>query len=133
MDDPSPPAKSAFHVLVADDSQETRELLFEALSSIDCTVTCVGDGLEALASLETEPYDLLITDYHMPRLNGLAVLRHIQAFACPVPAILITGQASSDVVEEAKRAGVIFVLPKPIVIPLILSLVEFIRDHRFAL
>ena len=133
MDDPSPPAKAACHVLVADDSQETRELLFEALSSIDCTVTCVGDGLEALASLETEPYDLLITDYNMPRLNGLALLRRIQTFTCPLPAILITGQASSDVIEEAKRAGVILVIPKPIIIPLILSLVEFIRDRRFAL
>ena len=133
MDDPSRAAENAFHVLVADDSQETRELLFEALSSIDCTVTCVGDGLEALASLETEPYDLLITDYNMPRLNGLALLRRIQTFTCPLPAILITGQASSDVIEEAKRAGVILVIPKPIIIPLILSLVEFIRDHRFAL
>ena len=133
MDDPSPPAKGAFHVLVADDSQETRELLFEALSSIDCTVTCVGDGLEALASLKTEPYDLLITDYNMPRLNGLALLRRIQTFTCPLPAILITGQPLSDVIEEAKRAGVILVIPKPIIIPLILSLVEFIRDHRLAL
>jgi CheY-like chemotaxis protein len=133
MDDPSPPAKSAFHVLVADDSQDTRELLFEALSSIDCTVTCVGDGLEALASLETVPYDLLITDYQMPRLNGLALLRRIQTFTCPLPAILITGQPSSDVIEEAKRAGVILVIPKPIIIPLLLSLVEFIKGHRFAL
>jgi len=133
VDDPSRAAENAFHVLVADDSQETRELLFEALSSIDCTVTCVGDGLEALASLETEPYDLLITDYNMPRLNGLALLRRIQTFTCPLPAILITGQASSDVIEEAKRAGVILVIPKPIIIPLILSLVEFIRDRRFAL
>ena len=116
MDDPSPPAKGAFHVLVADDSQETRELLFDALSAIDCTVTCVGDGLEALASLETEPYDLLI-----------------QTFTCPLPAILITGQPLSDVIEEAKRAGVILVIPKPIIIPLILALVEFIRDRRFAL
>lgn len=133
MDDPSRAAENAFHVLVADDSQETRELLFEALSSIDCTVTCVGDGLEALASLETEPYDLLITDYNMPRLNGLALLRRIQTFTCPLPAILITGQASSDVIEEAKRAGVILVIPKPIIIPLLLSLVEFIKDHQFAL
>jgi len=133
MDDPGRTAKGVFHVLVADDSHEMRQLLFELLSLIDCAVTCVGDGLEALASLETEPYDLLITDYHMPRLNGLALLRRIQAFSCPVPAMLITGQISSDVIKEAKQAGAIFVLPKPVVIPLVLSLVEFIRDHRFAL
>lgn len=133
MGDPGRAAENTFRVLVADDNHEICELLFEALSSIDCAVTCVGDGLEALASLETEPYHLLITDYHMPRLNGLALLRRVQALSCPVPAMLITGQISSDVIEEAKQAGAIFVIPKPIAIPLVLSLVEFIRDHRFAL
>ena len=133
MDDPSPATKDVFHVLVADDSHEIRELLFEALSSIDCIVTCVENGLEALTSLETEPYDLLITDYNMPRLDGLALLRRVQAFTRPVPAILITGQTSCDVVEAAKRAGVIFVIPKPIIVPMVLSLVEFVRDHRFAI
>lgn len=133
MDNPSLEAGGAFHVLVADDSREIREMLFEALSSIDCTVTCVEDGLEALASLEAGPYDLLITDNHMPRLNGLALLRRIQNFACRLPTILITGQSSPDVIEEAKRAGVTFVVPKPFPIPRILSLVEFIRDRRPAL
>lgn len=108
-------------------------MLFEALSSIDCTVTCVEDGLEALASLEAGPYHLLITDYHMPRLDGLALLRRIEAFTCSPPTILITGQSSPEVIEEAKRAGVTFVIPKPFAIPLILSLVEFIRDRRPAL
>lgn len=104
-------------------------MLFEVLSSCDCAVTCVGDGLEALASLEGGPYDLLITDYHMPRLNGLALLRRIRTFTCDLPVILITGQASPDVIEEAKRAGVAFVIPKPVAVSLILSLVEFIRDR----
>lgn len=130
MDDPSLKAGGAFHVLVADDSWEIRELLFEALSSIDCIVTCVGDGQEALASLEAGPYDLLITDYNMPHLNGMALLRRTRALAPMLAAILITGQTSPDVMDEAKRAGATFVIPKPFAIPLILSLVEFIRDRR---
>jgi two-component system chemotaxis response regulator CheY len=131
MDDPSLEVGGAFHVLVADDSLEVRELLFEALSSIDCTVTCVGDGQEALASLEAGPYDLLITDYNMPRLNGMVLLRCSRALAPRLAAaILITGQASPDVIDEAERAGATFVIPKPFAIPHILSLVEFIRDRR---
>jgi CheY-like chemotaxis protein len=90
----------------------------------------VGDGLEALAKLEIEPFDLLITDYRMPRLNGLALLRRVKARTFPLPAILITGQASSDVIEEAKEAGVICVIPKPIVVPRVLSLVGLIRNRR---
>src|SRR5574337_681229 len=69
MVDPSPDGGTLFRVLVADDSPETRELLFEALSVIGCAVTCVKDGLEALASLQARPYDLLVADYQMPRLN----------------------------------------------------------------
>jgi CheY-like chemotaxis protein len=132
MDDPDVAVEGVFHVLVADDSQEMRDLLFDALQSIDCMVTCVGDGLEALARLEIEPYDLLITDYCMPRLNGLALLRQVQARTIPLPAILITGQASSDVIEQAEQAGAIWVIPKPIVVPRVLSLVGLIRSQRLA-
>ncbi len=130
MDDSSLGAGCAFHVLVADDSREIREMLFEALSSIDCTVTCVEDGQEALASLEAGLYDLLITDYNMPCLNGMTLLRRTRALAPRLAAILITGQTSPDLIDEAKRAGATFVIPKPFAIPHILSLVEFIRDRR---
>lgn len=122
-----------FRVLVADDSCEIRELLFDALCAIGCTVTCVKDGLEALASLQARPYDLLITDYHMPRLNGLALLRCLQAGShCP-PSIVITGQSSPDVIQEARQAGVTLVIAKPFAIAHLLSLVESIKaqgDHR---
>jgi len=130
MDDPNLEAGGAFHVLVADDSQEIREMLFEALSSIRCAVTCVEDGQEALASLEAGPYDLLITDYNMPCLNGMTLLRRTRALAPRLAAILITGHTSPDLIDEAKRAGATFVIPKPFSIPHILSLVEFIRDRR---
>ncbi len=130
MVDPSLDEGKLFRVLVADDSPETRELLFEALSLKECAVTCVKDGLEALASLLTGPYDLLITDYQMPRLNGLALLRCLQASTRCLPSILITGQSSPDLIEEAKRAGVTLVLSKPIAIPYLLSLVESIKAYR---
>lgn len=121
--------KGVFRVLVADDSREIRELLLEALQSIDCTVTCAVDGLEALASLEAAPHDLLITDYHMPGLDGLVLFRRLRALDHPPPAILITGQTSHEVIEEAERAGFAYVIRKPFTIPLVISLVESIRDH----
>jgi len=130
MRDPSSGARRAFRVLVADDSREIRDLLFEALRSIDCAVTCAGDGLEALATLEADHYDLLITDYHMPRLDGLVLLRRIRAFTRPPLAILITGHASAEVIEEAKREGVAYVISKPFAIPFLIAVVRFIRDQR---
>jgi CheY-like chemotaxis protein len=132
MIDPSPDGGTLFQVLVADDSPETRELLFEALSVIGCAVTCVKDGLEALASLQARPYDLLVTDYQMPRLNGLALLKHLHASACGMPSIVMTGQSSPDLIEEAKQAGVTLVLSKPFAVSHLVSLVESIRAHRSA-
>lgn len=127
MVDPSLDEGKVFRVLVADDSSEIRELLFEALSSIACDVTCVKDGLEALASLHVGTYDLLITDYQMPRLDGLGLLKYLQTRNCCLPSILITGHRSPDLIEEAKQAGATLVLPKPFEIFYLLSLVESIR------
>lgn len=127
MVDPSLDGDKVFRVLVADDSNEVRELLFEALSSMGCDVTCVKDGLEALASLQVGTYDLLITDYQMPRLDGLALLKYLQTGNCCLPSILITGHSSSDLIEEAKQRGATLVLRKPFAIPYLLSLVESIR------
>ncbi len=130
MVDPSLGDGKAFRVLVADDNCEIRELLLDALSSIECIVTCVKDGLEALARLQGGVYDLLITDYQMPRLDGLALLRCLQIESCCPPSILITGHNSPDLIEEAKQTGAAFVLLKPIAIPHLLSLVESIRVQQ---
>lgn len=133
MVDPSLDDGKLFRVLVADDSPETRELLFEALSLIGCAVTCVKNGLEALVRLQAEPYDLLITDYQMPRLDGLALLRSLQASTCCPPSILITAHSSFEVIKEARQAGVTLVMTKPFAIPDLLSLVKAIRARRAVL
>lgn len=132
MVDPSPDEGRRFRVLVADDSSEIREMFFEALSSIECGVTCVKDGLEALASLQAGPFDLLITDYQMPRLNGLALLRALQTGGRRPPSILITGHLSPNLIEEAEQAGASLVLLKPVAISYLLSLVESIKAQRSA-
>jgi CheY-like chemotaxis protein len=130
MVDPGVEGGTLFRVLVADDSSEIRELLFETLSSIECSVTCVKDGVEALASLQAGTYDLLITDYEMPRLDGLALLRCLQTGNCRPPSILITGRISLDLVKAVKAMGATFLLPKPVAIPSLRSLVETIRAQQ---
>lgn len=121
-----------FRILIADDSQEIRELLFEVFSSIGCAVTCVKDGLEALASLQIELYDLLITDYRMPRLDGLALLECLKADTGRPPSVLITAQNAPDLVEQARQAGAAIVFFKPIVISDLLAFVKAIKDRRSA-
>lgn len=129
MVNPSPDDGQPFRILVADDSPEIRELLFETLSSIGYAVTCVKDGLKALASLQARPYDLLTTDYRMPPLDRLALLGCLEAESARPPSILITAQSAPNLVEEAKQAGAILVLFKPFAIPDLVALVEAVKDY----
>ncbi|HWQ70431.1 MAG TPA: response regulator [Patescibacteria group bacterium] len=130
MVNPIPGDGQQFRILVADDSQEIRELLFEVFSSIGYAVTCVKDGLEALASLQAGSYELLITDYCMPRLDGLALLGRLQVGdGCPL-SILITAQGTPDLIEQARQAGAAVVLFKPFAVPDLVALVEAIQDRR---
>lgn len=130
MVDPGLDVGKLFRVLVADDSREIRELLFEALTSRGCAVTCVQDGLEAYFSLRMGAYDLLITDYEMPRLDGLALLRRVRNWNLCPSSILITGHTSLDLIKDVKQMGAIFVLSKPVAIPYLLSLVKTIRAQH---
>jgi CheY-like chemotaxis protein len=130
MINPSVEGGELFRILVADDSPIVRELLFEAFSSTGYAVTCVKDGLEALACLQTEPYDLVITDYRMPRLDGLAMLGCLGTGSDRPPSILITAHNDLDLVEDARQAGATLVLFKPFAIRDIIALVEAIKDRR---
>jgi CheY-like chemotaxis protein len=68
----SPPSKA---ILLVDDDLELREALRELFLSQGFAVTTAEDGLAALALLRTAKFDLLISDLHMPRMNGADLLK----------------------------------------------------------
>ncbi|MBI2025240.1 response regulator [Candidatus Kaiserbacteria bacterium] len=66
-------------ILLADDSRTIRELTSHVLEQLGHTVKTVTDGVDVIRFIEAFPLpDLLITDYDMPRMDGLEVLRHIR-------------------------------------------------------
>lgn len=90
-------------LMVADDSFTTRELIRSILQSAGYEVTAAVDGADALDRLRAHPYDLLVSDVEMPRLDGFQLVARLRADASlrQVPAVLITSLAS----EEHKRRG----------------------------
>ena len=75
-------------------------------------VTCASDGKEALKSLETGDFDLVVTDLNMPEMNGLELVHEIQESHADLPTIVITGFGSEATAMRALQAGACGYVPK---------------------
>ena len=75
-------------VLVAEDNDAVRTLICSILSEAGYNVYEACDGLEAIDSLKKRRYDALLTDYHMPKMDGLELLDLAQAMWPELPVIV---------------------------------------------
>lgn len=105
-----PPPQSARRrprLLVADDSFTTRELIRSILLSAGFEVAAAVDGADALDRLRAHPYDLLVSDVEMPRLDGFQLVASLRADPAlrALPAVLITSLASDEHRRRGLEAG----------------------------
>ncbi|MCK4460533.1 MAG: response regulator, partial [candidate division Zixibacteria bacterium] len=101
------------HLLVVDDSLETLEVLQRNLSSKGYVVHTAPSVEAALEALETESIDLVITDYRMPRVSGVELVRHVRENLKDTEVMMITGYASIGGAVEAVKYGAEDYLAKP--------------------
>lgn len=101
-------------VLVVDDHPETRAAVSTVVTKMGHEVKMATDGREALDLLELTPPAAIISDFTMPGLNGLEMLRILRERRISVPVIWMTGYGAPDVYREALAAGVYDILVKPI-------------------
>lgn len=100
-------------ILVVDDSRVDQHLVGSLLESMqDVTVTYAGDGREALASMEQELPDLVLTDLQMPGMDGLELVEAIRRSYAGIPVVLMTAHGSEDVAAAALRRGAASYVPK---------------------
>jgi two-component system, chemotaxis family, chemotaxis protein CheY len=101
-------------VLVADDSSTMRKIILRSLQAVGVPDAAeAGDGEEAVNMFKAGTYDLVLTDWNMPKKNGLDVIREIRAVNTTVPIIMVTTEAEKTRVLEAIQAGVSDYLVKP--------------------
>lgn len=81
-------------VLIAEDDAAVREFVSRALTHDGHEVAKASDGLEALALLQEETYDLLLTDIVMPNLDGIALALKVTKEYPTMPVLLMTGYAA---------------------------------------
>jgi excisionase family DNA binding protein len=100
-------------ILVVDDEQAVRDLVSRYLATADYEVEAVEDGPTAIERLQTNPYDLLITDLKMPGMDGLSVIRETRRQFADLPIIIITAYSTEASAIEAINLGVSGYLTKP--------------------
>ena len=104
-------------VLVAEDNVFNRELLEHILPCLGLSAAMAVDGREALARLEREPFDLLLLDIHMPKLDGFQVIGAIRererTAGGHLPVIALTARSRKEDREGCLRAGMDECLTKP--------------------
>jgi CheY-like chemotaxis protein len=113
---PLAPAIKELKVLYADDVRQLRELMTMILKRDGHSCETIADGLDALDKLAKPgaSYDLLITDHHMPRLNGLELVRRVRALGFPGKIIAFSSELSPAVHKEYRQLNVDRVLQKPV-------------------
>jgi len=109
---PEPTMLRRLKVLVADDERDTREYFQELLSRQGHEVVTAADGLQLVGACRAFAPDLVLTDFAMPGMDGLAAAAEVNRERT-VPVILVSGQP--DVEQRACGSGhVVRVLAKPV-------------------
>ena len=109
------PAKA--RVLVVDDLSLVRLYYRSALEQAGFEVEQAINGIEAMERALSQPFDLVIVDVNMPRMDGFTFLRALRRSAADVamlPALMISTEAETQDVAAARAAGANFYLVKPV-------------------
>ncbi|SOZ18184.1 Sensor protein rcsC [Cupriavidus taiwanensis] len=107
------PAAAPLTILVAEDNPLNQSLVAEQLQAIGCHPIVTGNGKQALAVLARTRVDALLTDLHMPEMDGHALLHAVQAKYPDLPVIAFSAVACSDPEHDWRLRGFSGYLAKP--------------------
>ncbi|MCM3871949.1 MAG: response regulator [Pyrinomonadaceae bacterium] len=116
-------------VLVVDDDENIRDTLYELLSEEHRCQTA-ETAEKALARLDVESYDVVLTDISMPGLSGLELLGHIRQKYPDTSVIVISGISDQEYAQGLIRLGAFDYLLKPFSLEAIMKSVKRALDHR---
>ena len=100
-------------ILLIDDDEWIRDSLRLFFESEGCQIIALETAEEGMKALQCESYDIIITDYKLPGMDGLTFLEQIQASHTNAVKIMITAYKSKEVVRLAKKIGVQGLIAKP--------------------
>jgi CheY-like chemotaxis protein len=101
-------------VLIVDDDRSWVQSVAQLLGDINLAVLTASDGEQALDLLATEQPALVILDFHLPRVNGLELLRHFRQRDRRTPVLMISAEDQASIQDRAMSGGATAFLRKPI-------------------
>ncbi len=118
---PTPPftgsagvGERAFTILVTDEDPGSREALAGVLADQGFGTVQAASGEEAIGIVRVEMIHLIFFDMQMPRMTGLEALQQVRMINELLPAILVSGDVTGDLMRKAHQAQVYSVIPKPV-------------------
>ncbi|MBN3752543.1 response regulator [Paraburkholderia sp. Tr-20389] len=107
------PSLQGLRVLVAEDNPLNQTLIIEQLTALGCEPTLAGDGREALLLLKQTEADLVLTDIHMPIMDGYALMEALRQSHPHLPVLAFSAVAGVEQIDEWRRRGFAAYVPKP--------------------
>lgn len=108
--------KGTERIAFIDDEIAIAETMQSILANLGYQVTVFTDGIDALETIKAKPgsFDIIITDYSMPRITGLEIAKSLKETGVYIPVILTSGYLSNDIESAARNAGISELTAKPI-------------------
>lgn len=106
--------KENYSILIADDDSSSREALRDIMAHEGYQTVLASCGEEAVDLIREAPVHLAVLDMHMNTLTGLETLHLARQIHNALPAILVTGDPTENIIRQAHQALVYSVLPKPV-------------------
>ena len=110
-------AQTVPHILIVDDNATNRVVAQALCEMFGCTSETAEDGLEAVAAVQERPFDLILMDIKMPRMDGVQATQAIRALDGPasaIPIVALTANADPDDAKRYVASGMACVVEKPI-------------------
>jgi CheY-like chemotaxis protein len=101
-------------ILLVEDQKTLAQLMGFELSGEGHEVTIAGDGVQAMALLQKESFEMVITDLYMPEMGGMELIKTMQSKNIDLPIIVLSASRQVDVAAELTTLGIEHFIDKPI-------------------
>jgi two-component system chemotaxis response regulator CheY len=117
-------------VLVVDDMSAIRQVIMAHLKSVGCEPLGVSNGRVALDLLARHPFDLVLSDWNMPGMDGTQLVTAIRARNKTIPIVMVTAEGDPKLLETLRELGISGYIIKPFKPQALLKLLQKIFPKR---